>query len=178
MNSRRFRLGGGFYFPAGLAVITLIYLVDAFRLGPPMRDGNMTASFFPIATALIMLVALAFAMWHSLRGSFATSAPNDTADEAEAKTNSASPALADRRYLGLSPGAIGVIGLTAGYLIAFDAIGYFFATALYVLLLCLLFGGIREKLPSKIIATAVITLAGYLLFEIVFQVRLPTLWSQ
>ena len=31
---------------------------------------------------------------------------------------------------------------------------------------------------SAIIIAIVITIAGYLLFEVVFQVRLPTLWSQ
>lgn len=176
MTSKRSRLGGGFYLPAVLAVVTAIYLIDALRLGPPMRDGNMTASFFPILMAIIMLVALLCAMVQSLRANRTT----DTVaqDEATDERGEGTDPATRRRYLGFSPGAIGVIVLTAAYLAAFDIIGYFVSTAIYVLMLCFLFGGVRRHLPSKIAATALITIAGYLLFEIVFQVRLPTLWSQ
>ncbi|GHB21587.1 hypothetical protein GCM10009038_20560 [Salinicola rhizosphaerae] len=153
-----------------LAVITLIYLISAIRLGPPMRDGNMTASFFPIAIGVVMLLALAAAMAHAIRGSRGVT---------RAKPAASDDAPAARQYLGLSSGAIGVILLTAGYLLAFDMIGYFVSTFFYVLLLCSLFGGgFTKGLVSRIIAAVVITLAGYLLFEIIFQVRLPTLWSQ
>lgn len=193
-------LDGEFVLPAVMAVIVIVYLTSAIQLGPPMRNGTMTASFFPIATAIVVLIALAFAMAHALRGKATgpesaassqvssntsgseavdseTPAPGaETPTEAGAAARDESPIV--KRYLGLSPGAIGVIVLTAGYLVAFDLIGYFVATFIYVLLLTGLFsGGFKQQLPSKLIATVIITLAGYLLFEIVFQVRLPTLWS-
>ncbi|OLO04682.1 hypothetical protein BTW07_07730 [Salinicola socius] len=173
-SSRRAGLSGEFYVPAALAIITLIYLISAIQLGPPMKAGNMTASFFPIATAIIMLIALSCAMVHALRGKARASAESSPAD-AESHDEIAS----GRQYAGLSLGAIGVVVLTAGYLLAFDLIGYFVATFVYVLLLCCLFGGgFRDKWLTKLIAAVAITLAGYLLFEVVFQVRLPTLWSQ
>lgn len=173
-SSRRPTLGGEFFVPAVLALITLVYLMSAIQLGPPMKAGNMTASFFPIATAILMLVALICAMVHALRGKAKAPATESTTDADSTDGESAS-----RQYLGLTLGAIGVIVLTAGYLLAFDLIGYFVATFVYVLLLCCLFGGgFRDKWPTKLIAAVAITLAGYLLFEVVFQVRLPTLWSQ
>ena len=173
-STQRSSLGGEFFVPAALALITLVYLVSAIQLGPPMKSGNMTASFFPIATAILMLIALACAMVHALRGK-AKAPEEETAASAEFSND-----LPRRRqYAGLSLGAIGVVVLTAGYLLAFDLIGYFVATFVYVLLLTGLFGGgFREKWPTKLIAAIVITVAGYLLFEVVFQVRLPTLWSQ
>ncbi|WP_157956776.1 tripartite tricarboxylate transporter TctB family protein [Salinicola halimionae] len=178
-SSRRASLSGEFFVPAALSVITLIYLVSAIQLGPPMKDGNMTASFFPIATAILMLVALIVAMVHALRGKTERSEKETAEKETAADAESGDEESAGRQYIGLSAGAIGVIVLTAGYLLAFDLIGYFVATFVYVLLLSGLFGGgFREKWATKLIAAIVITAAGYLLFEVVFQVRLPTLWSQ
>lgn len=175
----RHGLGGEFFVPAFLTIITLIYLVSAIQLGPPMKAGNMTASFFPIATAILILIALVCAMVHALRSRPAeapsTAATGEKVENAE--TQDETPA--GRQYAGLSLGAIGVIVLTAGYLLAFNLIGYFVSTFFYVLLLCCLFGGgFKQKWPTKLIAAVVITLAGYLMFEIAFQVRLPTLWSQ
>ncbi|WP_110686415.1 tripartite tricarboxylate transporter TctB family protein [Salinicola aestuarinus] len=172
-------LDGEFLLPAIIAVITLIYLISALQLGPPMRDGNMTASFFPIATAVVVLIALAVAMFHALRprAPATEEAPADSAKAASTEARNDAPT--ERRYLGLTPGAIGVIVLTAGYLLAFDRIGYVVATLVYVLLLTGLFSGsLRNQWLSKLVATLLITLAGYLLFEVVFQVRLPTFWSQ
>jgi|GEM_PF-1002187 len=173
-STQRFALSGEFFVPAALSIITLIYLISAIQLGPPMKAGNMTASFFPIATAILMLIALICAMGHALRGK--AKAP---AEEPAADVDSSDDTSPSRQYAGLSLGAIGVIVLTAGYLLAFDLIGYFVATFVYVLLLSGLYGGgFREKWLTKLMAAIVITLAGYLLFEVAFQVRLPTLWSQ
>ena len=173
-STQRSSLGGEFFVPAALALITLVYLISAIQLGPPMKGGNMTASFFPIATAVLMLIALTCAMVHALRGK-----PKTPTEEAAGDDDGEDVAQRRRQYAGLSLGAIGVIVLTAGYLLAFDLIGYFVATFVYVLLLSGVFGGgFREKWLSKLIAAIVITIAGYLLFEVVFQVRLPTLWSQ
>lgn len=173
-SCRRSALSGEFVVPASLAIITLIYLISAIQLGPPMKDGNMTASFFPIATALIMLIALICAMAHALHGK-----ARAATEEAAADTKNSDEDSPSRQYAGLSLGAIGVIILTAGYLLIFDLIGYFVSTFIYVLLLSGLFGGgFRENWLAKFVAAIVITIAGYLLFEVAFQVRLPTLWSQ
>ncbi|MDW5377566.1 tripartite tricarboxylate transporter TctB family protein [Halomonas sp. HP20-15] len=171
---RRSALSGEFIVPAALSIITLIYLISAIQLGPPMSAGNMTASFFPIATAIVMLIALICAMAHALRDKAKAPTEKTVAD-----IESSDESAPSRQYAGLSPGAIGVIILTAGYLLTFDMIGYFVSTFAYVLLLSGLFGGgFRDKWLTKLLAAIVITIAGYLLFEVAFQVRLPTLWSQ
>ncbi|WP_175400908.1 tripartite tricarboxylate transporter TctB family protein [Terasakiispira papahanaumokuakeensis] len=182
MSSQRITLGGGFYVPAVLAVITVIYLISALQLGPPMKGGNMTAAFFPIMTSIMMLIALACAMGQAVKQAQQQRAAASLETDRSAPDCSATKRLGgdDKRpsYLGISLGALGVVVLTAGYLIAFDRLGYLVATLGYVLLLIVLFsGGIKHNLVMKLVATVVITGAGYLLFEIVFQVRLPTLWS-
>ncbi|MES3675889.1 tripartite tricarboxylate transporter TctB family protein [Halomonas elongata] len=165
MSSKRLSLDGGFYVPAVLAIITLVYLVSAMQIGTPMKDGNMTPSFFPITAAVIMLIALVCAMFQEIRR--ARSIDTEKKGEKEGK-NAA----------GISLGAICVTLLTAGYLLAFDLIGYFVSTFLYVLLLMFQFGSFSVKsFPMKLIATFIITGAGFFLFEVFFQVRLPTLWG-
>ncbi|MDN3525883.1 tripartite tricarboxylate transporter TctB family protein [Halomonas sabkhae] len=171
MSSKRLSLGGGFYVPAVLAVITIVYLISAIQIGPPMKDGNMTASFFPIVTAVLMLVALVVAMAQDVRR--ARSEEHKTPD-AEVDDD----AELSKTYGGISVGAISVVLLTAGYLLAFDLIGYFVSTFFYVLLLMFQFGsGAAKNWLMRLIATCAITGAGYLLFEVFFQVRLPTFWS-
>ncbi|MFG6136407.1 tripartite tricarboxylate transporter TctB family protein [Halomonas sp. B23F22_10] len=175
MPSKRSSLGGGFYIPAVLAVITLVYLVSAIQLGMPMKDGNMTPSFFPIATAVLMLFALGCTMLQELRRVRDTTdrQSGDASDNGEGEQK-----LEGKSVAGISLGAICVVLMTAVYLLAFDLIGYFVSTFLYVLLLMFQFGSASLKhWPVKLIATLLITGAGFLLFEVFFQVRLPTLWS-
>ncbi|ENO16059.1 tripartite tricarboxylate transporter TctB family protein [Marinobacter nanhaiticus D15-8W] len=170
MSTKRFALDGEFYVPAVLAIITVVYLISAIQLGPPMKDGNMTESFFPILTSVVMLIALVCAMVQAL-GRISS---NGSDEEATAEASRTS-----KRYAGISLGAIGVVLLTTGYLLAFDLIGYFVSTFFYVLLLHGLFSGsIKKNWLMKLVATLLITAAGYLLFEVFFQVRLPTFWSQ
>ncbi|MGQ0333866.1 tripartite tricarboxylate transporter TctB family protein [Halomonas elongata] len=173
MSSKRLSLDGGFYVPAVLAIITLVYLVSAMQIGTPMKDGNMTPSFFPITAAAIMLIALVCAMVQEIRRARSI----DTEKKGEA-SGSEEGEKEGKNAAGISLGAICVALLTAGYLLAFDLIGYFVSTFLYVLLLMFQFGSFSVKsLPMKLIATFIVTGAGFLLFEVFFQVRLPTLWG-
>lgn len=178
MSPKRFSLGGGFYVPAVLAIITLVYLLSAIQLGPPMKEGNMTPSFFPITAALLMLIALVCVMAQEVRR--ARSKDGEESGEAEGDGDDASDEdQVSKSIGGISFGAISVVLLTAVYLLAFDLIGYFVSTVLYVLMLMFQFGsGSVHKWPMKLVATLIITGAGFLLFEVFFQVRLPTLWSQ
>jgi len=171
MSSQRFSLGGGFYVPAVLAIITVIYLISAVQLGPPMKGGNMTASFFPMVTASIMLIALVCAMAQEVNRKKGMENGENKEQEDLTKVS--------KSYAGVSLGAIGVVFLTAGYLLAFDLIGYVVSTFFYVLLLTFMFGGgVKKDWIFKLVSAALITSVGYLLFEVFFQVRLPTFWSQ
>ncbi|WP_043530324.1 tripartite tricarboxylate transporter TctB family protein [Litchfieldella xinjiangensis] len=144
--------------PVALLLVTTLYFFEAWQLGPPMRNGNMTASFFPMAIAIIMYLAIAQVIWRILR-----SPPERETTDDHAAT---------RRL-----GPLWVTLATAGYLLAFSTLGYFVSTTVYVFVLTLLYGEGFRGLPLKLIASVIITVAGYLLFEVVFRVRLPTLWS-
>ncbi|GHB04807.1 tripartite tricarboxylate transporter TctB family protein [Modicisalibacter luteus] len=145
--------------PVALLILTTIYFIEAVQMGPPIRDGNMTVSFFPLAIAFIMFLAIAGVLWRIFQ------TPSDTDQSAESHE--------DKRRLG----PLWVALLTGLYIFAFSYIGYFVATAIYVFALTMLFGEGAKGLPVKLVATLIITVCGYLLFEVAFQVRLPTLWS-
>ncbi|MBB3141940.1 tripartite tricarboxylate transporter TctB family protein [Halomonas organivorans] len=173
MSSKRLCIGGGVYVPAVLSLVTIGYLLSAMQLGPPMKDGNMTASFFPMLAAVIMLIALACVIVQEVRRSRSNDVKRPDGEAVEEDAGQVS-----KSYGGISLGAIRVVLLTAGYLLAFDLVGYFVSTFLYVLLLMFQFGsGSLKNWSMKLFATLSITGAGYLLFEVFFQVRLPTLWS-
>ncbi|WP_280538932.1 tripartite tricarboxylate transporter TctB family protein [Chromohalobacter sp. 11-W] len=173
MSPKRLSLGGGFYVPAVLAIITLVYLLSAIQLGPPMKEGNMTPSFFPITAALLMLIALVCVMTQEVRR-----ARSKGVEKSDDEAGAEDADQVSKSIGGISFGAIRVVVLTALYLLAFDLIGYFVSTFLYVLMLMFQFGsGSVQKWPMKLIATLIITGAGFLMFEVFFQVRLPTLWS-
>ena len=173
MSYKRALLGGKVYVPTALALITIGYLFSAMQLGSPMEKGNMTASFFPMMAAMIMLIALACVIVQEVRRSL-----EDDLNESKGDDSGGDPAQAYKNYGGISLGAIKVALLTCGYLLAFDVVGYFVSTFFYVLLLMFLFG--KRSVNNwliKLIAALSITSAGYVLFEVFFQVRLPTLGS-
>lgn len=76
-------------------------------------------------------------------------------------------------------GPVAVTLLTAGYIALFAHLGYFIATFIYAFTMTLAFATGRpspQALAFKALVAGVITLLGYGLFELVFQVRLPTPW--
>lgn len=159
MIPSRSRLSDGrLLLPIVLLIVTTLYFVDAVQMAPPMRDGNMTVSFFPMAIAIMMYMAIASVLWHIAR------IPPETTD----------PNSSDKDERRLGP--LWITLLTGAYIFAFSAFGYFISTFLYVFILTILFGERAKGLLFKLIASLVITAGGYLLFEVVFQVRLPTLW--
>ncbi|WP_442872645.1 tripartite tricarboxylate transporter TctB family protein [Cobetia sp. D5] len=100
-----------------------------------MEKGNMTASFFPMMAAMIMLIALACVIVQEVRRSL-----EDDLNESKGDDSGGDPAQAYKNYGGISLGAIKVALLTCGYLLAFDVVGYFVSTFFYVLLLMFQFG--------------------------------------
>nr|WP_300313021.1 tripartite tricarboxylate transporter TctB family protein [Halomonas sp.] len=147
-----------------LLALTLVYLVAALGIAPPISNGNITASFFPVVLGLIMLVALGTSVLGGRRKTAAES-EDEPSTEADAST---------------SFGPLAVVVLTAAYIALFSLLGYFISTALYAFAMTLVFSagrpGRQQLLVKALIAVAIAVL-GYGLFEWVFQVRLPVLWG-
>ncbi|MED5297090.1 MAG: tripartite tricarboxylate transporter TctB family protein [Pseudomonadota bacterium] len=171
-------LGGRRGVVACLLAVTLIYLVEAFKIAPPLHNGALTASFFPVLLGVVMLLALAFVVRadrHADGDSAEDEAPMSESDqEATQAATSGEPAPAS-----IWQGALAVTLATGLYISLFASVGYFLSTFAYAFAMMLIFGAGRPALRSlgfKALVAAVIALLGYALFELVFQVRLPTLW--
>lgn len=157
-------LGSGVGVVVLLLALTLIYLIAALGIAPPISNGNITASFFPVVLGLIMVVALAVSMLGDRRKAAAESDDKPSAG-----------AGADRSF-----GPLAVVVLTAVYIALFSSLGYFISTTLYAFAMTLVFSAGRPA-PGQLLLKALIAVAiavlGYGLFEWVFQVRLPVLWG-
>lgn len=157
-------LGSGAGVVVLLLVLTLIYLVAALGIAPPVSNGNITASFFPVVLGLIMVVALAVSMLGDRRKAVA-----------EHDDKPSAGADASRSF-----GPLAVVVLTAVYIALFSSLGYFISTTLYAFAMTLVFSAgrpSRRQLLAKALIAVTIAVLGYGLFEWVFQVRLPVLWG-
>ncbi|ALM54212.1 tripartite tricarboxylate transporter TctB family protein [Halomonas huangheensis] len=158
-----------------LLALTLVYLVAALDIAPPVSNGNITASFFPIVLGLIMLMALGASVLGDRRKARAAVATN----KASATPNDDAQAP-EKASAGSLRGPLAVVVLTAAYIAMFASLGYFISTTLYAFAMTLVFSsgrpGRRQLVVKALIAVAIAVL-GYGLFEWVFQVRLPVLWG-
>ena len=142
-------------FPLFLCSISLVYLVSAILLGSPVSNGRLTTTFFPMVVgggALTLAVTLLFRALSERR-------------DASQKTVSQDK---------LRP--LIVMLATLAYILTFSALGYLVASVAYVLAIILLFSDF-SRLFGKVAIAIILTLLGYLLFEQIFRVRLPTLWG-
>lgn len=155
-----------------LLLLSLAYLVRSLMMGPPMIDGRLSPSFFPLLVG-IGASALCLAQWLA-----EIRRPQGEGSEAGESTPTASE---DSRGAGLvrqmarSP-AIRLMVATSLYIAAFSILGYWLSSVLYVLTVMVLFAG-RERMLSKAVIALVTTAIGYLMFSELFHVRLPLLWE-
>lgn len=134
--------------------VSVGYLLSALRLGPPLADGGLTPSFFPLLVGAAAILFSGLLILQQLR------APREDA-----------PAEAPRSHTHLW-----VVVAIFFYILAFRPLGYFLSSGLFVFALIVLFSS-REKLLIKAAIAAVVTGVAYLMFQQLFGVRLPTLWG-
>jgi putative tricarboxylic transport membrane protein len=141
---------GRIVLPVVLFVVTTAYLVDALQVTTAYDDVGVGPSFFPVVLSLVMYAALAAVLWHALR------APREAA--------AAPLRLKD---------PLKVVALTAVYIALFAPLGYVIATTLYVWSLFFVFNFGSRSLLWQGVSVLLIVLAGWLLFDVSFGVRLP-----
>jgi putative tricarboxylic transport membrane protein len=152
---------GAARFHAVLALLSLGYLIGSLAMGPPLEGGKLTPSFFPLLTGLLATLLCGLQWWSAVRAAAASA--SDDASEGSSDGRRWSPELV-------------LMLATLVYVLAFQPLGYALSTLLYVLAVMLLFSGLDRWWSKAAIALA-ITALGYLLFNQVFNVRLPTLWG-
>ncbi|WP_323752511.1 tripartite tricarboxylate transporter TctB family protein [Marinobacter sp.] len=135
-------------------IVSVGYLVTAFNIGNPMLDGQLQASFFPLiigSFAVLFSGILLFKEWALVK--------NKAADPGDDSSPYTAPILVLLIFI---------------YILAFSAIGYFIPSTLFVFSMILLFSE-KKKIVQKAVISIVIVTLGYLVFELLFGVRLPTL---
>lgn len=135
-------------------VVSVGYLVTAFNIGSPILDGGLQPSFFPLiigSFAVLFSGILLFKEWVLVK--------NRAADSDDESSPYAAPII---------------VFLICIYIVAFSTIGYFIPSVLFVFSMMLMFSS-KEKVVQKAVISIVIAALGYLIFELLFGVRLPTL---
>jgi len=135
---------------------TTVYLSQALKLPPPFKVGEPGPALFPLILIAIMYVASLRILLHGLRKKkkekFTTIGKNIKKP-------------------------IAAIGLTALYIGIFSAAGYWISTIFYSFCLALFFEyGRKSKKMALTLSTIIgvaVAVAGYIFFEVFFNIRLP-----
>lgn len=151
---------GELVFPLCLLVVTTVYLAASFDISTAFDTGFVNSAFGPRVVAALMYVALLFVLRDALRARRARAAEAAGADASEAAS-------------GEWAGPLQVVALTAVYVAAFRPAGYVLSTLVYVYLLFYLFRFDEKSQLKRIAYTIAVTAIFYLLFDAVFNVRLP-----
>lgn len=151
----------GLILPLFLLIITTIYLATALQITPQFDEGLVGPSFVPILASLLMYLALFFVFRDALKTPTPAVEAAEGGDEAQEKPSLAAP--------------IKIVFATGLYIAVFKTVGYPIATFLYVYALLYLFKLENAGQVRRIIYSVIITGVFYVLFAVIFQVRLPLL---
>ncbi|MDH2294288.1 tripartite tricarboxylate transporter TctB family protein [Cobetia sp. 1AS1] len=173
---RHWLLSGATPLTLAMTAISALYLISAFQMAPPLDNGRLTASFFPVligSIALVLCVAQLVSQQRASRDSRSSKSDSAESTSTETANDDASSVDSDASSPLFSP-ALRLMLVTALYILAFSHLGYLLSSALYVFAVMLLFAG-RDKWVSKAVIACAISALGYGLFEQLFNVHLPAL---
>lgn len=148
-----------------LFAVSVIYVCSAIKLAPPVVDGSLSPSFFPL---LIGALATVFCSAQLLRDY------KKIASQASPSVSRISGQLNVRAWA-KNP-VITLVLSTGIYITLFVPLGYLLSSALYTYAVILIFSDNKHLLKKALIAL-VITAIGYIVFQELFNVRLPTMWD-
>lgn len=151
---RRRLLSAEFMLPISLLILTTIYLAEAFRLRSQMSEAFWEGpKAMPVLASILMYALLVLVLVRQFR----------SARTGPAEGSAVRPVL--------------VTIATAIYIFAFEPLGYGLSTILFVCALFVIFDFKRRQPLSFAIHAVVVTAVFYLLYAVVFGVRLPELYG-
>jgi hypothetical protein len=137
--------------------VLIVYLVSMLRVAPPIDDGLLSESFFPL---LIFLAGAPVSILLLLDGIKST--PKEGAGDNETK----------KRTSVKKPFFITLLILF--FVFTFETLGFLAAAPVFVFLFMLIYDDKPRKIVRKIIYTVLIAAFVYVLYGIVFDVRFPS----
>jgi putative tricarboxylic transport membrane protein len=143
-----------------LLVLNTVYFVQAMALPRPFQFGEPGPAFLPLILSGILFLACGRILYMELRG---------IGDGGEGEEPAESVSF-------VKP--IALVLVTAGFVYAFEPLGYWISTLFYTFIVAMLFEYERTS-PSRAVAVAAIvalgtTLAGWLFFVTLFELFLPS----
>ena len=137
--------------PLVLFLVTTIYLISAIQLTPQIDEGLVGPSFIPILASVFMYIALGFVVREILQ------------DRKNQKGEKQSFWVLAQMVLA-----------TAAYILLFKILGYSLSTFMYVYALLYIFD-LEKNQIKRILYSGGIMGIFYVLYAVIFQVRLPML---
>lgn len=136
--------------PLVLFLVTTIYLISAIQLTPQVDEGLVGPSFIPILASVLMYIALGFVVRGVLQ------------DRESRKGEKQSFWVLAQMVIA-----------TAAYILLFKILGYCLSTFLYVYALLYIFDFEEKNQIKRILYSGGIMGIFYVLYAVIFQVRLP-----
>jgi putative tricarboxylic transport membrane protein len=153
-------------FPLLILICSIFYLIEAIKLGQPVTAEGIRPSFVPLVLGTLSCL---FSLILTIKAAgLAKVPPGDmklASSAGESETDK--PAVA--------PAILTMIAISI-YIALFTVVGYVLSSMLFVFAITTIFST-RDKWLSKLATSAAIVAFGYIVFEQLFGVRLPTLWG-
>ncbi|KAA3652292.1 MAG: tripartite tricarboxylate transporter TctB family protein [Proteobacteria bacterium] len=153
-------------FPLFILVCSIIYLIEAIKLGRPITAEGIRPSFVPMVLGSLSSL---FSLLLTIKASGLTKGAQTDANppSGERATGAAKPLV--------SPAVLTIIAISI-YIALFSVIGYALSSLLFVFAVTTIFSE-RNRWLHKLVTSAAIVAFGYIVFEQLFGVRLPALWG-
>jgi putative tricarboxylic transport membrane protein len=137
-----------------LIIVNTIYLIEGFNTAPPMTNGKPGITFVPIIISTLFYIAAIYILITSIRKESVSSF-----------------------HLSEVSRPIAVIFITFIYILIFKPMGYILSSIIYVFSFMFLLEEKTEfkkkKLLNIFFSSLIVVLLIYLLYQIIFKVRLP-----
>ena len=129
-----------------------IYVIEAFRIGAPIKKGTVDITFFPLLISILLYIAIGYVFFSSFN---------------QAKVTQSSIKKMNKPAL--------VVLVTILYIAVFKTLGYMFSSILYIFAIITIFEVKRRNILIKILYAIAIAVIIYILYEKIFLIRLPEL---
>jgi putative tricarboxylic transport membrane protein len=138
--------------------VTTIYLIEAIRLAPPVINGMISESFYPMLCALIMYPLCLKLLYQGIKA-------------AKQRMAEAQP---PKNEMSTKPLILAVI--TGLFILLFAFLGFLLTAPFYVFFFMLFFDDKPQQFLRKLIYAIAITAGVYILYEVIFEIHFPEIW--
>lgn len=142
-----------------MQIALTIYLISALQLAPPIVNGLLSESSFPV---IIFLVATPAALKLLVDGLRTVQKEVIENKQVVVRKKSIKPVL--------------TVFILAVFILLFDILGFSVLAPLYVFFFMLVYDDKPQHIVRKIIYALLISVVVYVMYAIAFDIRFPEIW--